>query len=61
MGTSRTRENQTNQLNKSVFLFHKYGIKPNGNKIIDIEDDAGEIGKLMAQKVAKKLKLNLNV
>lgn len=61
MKTMRTRKTQPPQLNKSVFLFHRYGIHQHGPKTLGASYEAREIGKIMALKVAKKLKLNLDV
>ena len=61
MKTIRTLKPQTHQLNRSVFLFHSYGIKQHHSKIVDTPEEARKIGKIMAQKVAKKLKLNLDI
>jgi len=55
MGTMKTKKRTVQKTNKSVFLFHKNDAK--GTKL----NDAREIGKTMAQEVAKKLKLNLNI
>lgn len=61
MDASRKRHNQTVQPSKSVFLFHRLGIKQHGTKMVSTPDDPREIGGTMAQEVAKKLKLNLDI
>ena len=61
MKTLRKQRNQLNQINKSVFLFHRYRIQQHGTKKFGYPDEAREIGKAMAHKVAKKLQLKLDV
>ncbi len=46
---------------RSVVLYHKYGIKQQHVNFIASSEDAREIGRIMAHKVAKKLKLNLGI
>ena len=61
MDTSRIRRNRTLQPNKHLILFHIYGIREPGGKIVYAPNKAREMGKIMAQRVANKLKLNLDV
>jgi len=61
MKTTRNRKTQPNQPNKSDFLFHKYRIHQHDAEVLGTLYEAGEIGEAMAHKVAKKLKLNLDV
>ncbi len=55
------QKTQPNQPNRPVFLFRRYKIQQHETKTFGTSDDAREIGKAMARKVAKKLKLNLDI
>lgn len=61
MKTMRNRKTQPSQLNKSALPFHKYRIHQSDAKASDKPYEAREIGKAMADEVAEKLKLNLDV
>lgn len=61
MKAMRNRRTNLTQPNKSVFLFHRYEIHHHGIKTLGTPYEAREIGKAMALKVSKKLKLNLDV
>ena len=61
MKAMRKRKTQPNQINKSVFLFHRYGIRQHGSKALGTPEEVRAIGKAMAYKVAKKLQLKLDL
>lgn len=61
MKNMRSRRTQPNQLNKLAFLFHKYRIYEHDAEKSGKAYETREIGKAMAEKIAKKVKLNLDV
>lgn len=61
MKTTRTRKTQLNRPNNSVFLFHRYRLQLHGPETFGTSNEPRKIGKYMASKVAKKLKLTLDI
>jgi hypothetical protein len=60
MKATETQKTQP-RTSKSVFIFHRHKIKRHGYRTFGENDEAREIGKAMARKVAKKLKLHLDI
>jgi hypothetical protein len=61
MDRMKTPKHLTSQPDKSMFLFHNYGAKRHDTKTAHTQDEIREMGRIMGQKVAKKLKLNLDI
>ena len=61
MKAMRNRKTQPSQGSKSALLFHRYRIHRGGAKRYGRPYEAKERGKAMADEVAEKVKLNLDV
>jgi hypothetical protein len=61
MKVMRNRKPQLRQVSRSAFLFHKYRIRQRDAKTYGRPCEARELGKAMADEVAEKVKLNLDV
>ncbi|MGA2670502.1 MAG: hypothetical protein ABSF21_03675 [Dehalococcoidia bacterium] len=61
MKTMISRKGEHSQVSKSALLLHKYRIDVHHGEALATRCEAREMGKAIAEKIAKKVKLKLDV